>query len=159
MSAPPSLVWHYRTKGVEVPKESRSAAEILNANSIAAENGCWEWTLALDKDGYGIAWHLGRKTTAHRVAFFAKEGRYPTYPNIVLHTCDNAKCCNPEHLYEGTQKDNMRDRLARGRWRGGRPVQSKCNRGHVYGQESFNSRGHHICHICKSERKRVKNAQ
>ena len=49
---------------------------------------------------------------AHTVAFFLEHGRWP---ERLRHTCDNTLCCNPAHLIEGSQQDNMDDKVARGR--------------------------------------------
>lgn len=53
-----------------------------------------------------------RKTTLHRKVFFERHGYLP---EIVRHTCDNARCVNPDHLIGGTQVDNVRDMYERGR--------------------------------------------
>jgi hypothetical protein len=71
----------------------------------------------VDKDGYGWFWLARRAQKAHRVAFFLANGRWPT-PNC-LHSCDNPPCCEPAHLFEGTDAVNMADRDAKGRQRSG----------------------------------------
>jgi hypothetical protein len=77
------------------------------------ENGCWNWTASVRKDGYGQFQLHGAPKSAHRVAWFFKHGRWPN--DLLLHSCDNPRCVNPSHLREGTHQDNMRDRSARGR--------------------------------------------
>jgi len=76
---------------------------------------CWEWQAATHKSGYGKVWWPGHKYAiqAHRVAFFLAHGYFPKA--MVRHTCDNRPCCNPAHLVEGTQLDNMRDAAKRDR--------------------------------------------
>lgn len=89
--------------------------------------GCWEWQASTRKDGYGQIWHGGSLLSAHRVAYETYHG--PLGPGLVLrHTCDNPRCCNPQHLLAGTQEANMRDMTSRGRdrFRGSR---SKSGRG------------------------------
>lgn len=76
-----------------------------------AENGCWEWTGTRDKAGYG---RFG-KTSAHRASYATFVG--PIGALHVLHRCDNPPCCNPRHLFLGTQTDNMMDKSAKGRVR------------------------------------------
>jgi predicted XRE-type DNA-binding protein len=69
---------------------------------------CWNWSLSHTKDGYGQL-RCGKKMVhAHRVAY---EFSYGSIPNNyqVLHRCDNPSCCNPVHLFLGTQLDNIAD--------------------------------------------------
>ena len=76
---------------------------------------CWEWTAGCCRDGYG-SFHVDmqhRGVGAHRISWILHTGRVPTLS--ILHSCDNPKCVNPEHLREGTQVENMADRTRRGR--------------------------------------------
>lgn len=77
---------------------------------------CIEWTGYVDpKHGYGIVG--GKKNQkAHRVAWEKENGAIPD-GLFILHKCDNRACVNPEHLFLGTQTDNMRDCAAKGRIR------------------------------------------
>jgi hypothetical protein len=76
---------------------------------------CHPWTATLDDDGYGRISIGNRDLRAHRVELERKLGR-PISPGLeALHTCDAPSCCNPAHLYEGSQTQNMADREARGR--------------------------------------------
>lgn len=74
---------------------------------------CWNWKGKLGPTGYGTFFHNGKYYRVHRFSFFFFNGKMPL--NNVLHRCDNPKCVNPEHLYDGDQKDNMRDMLERER--------------------------------------------
>ena len=77
--------------------------------------GCWEWTRALTKAGYGaMGLKRGVVETTHRISWRLANGTIPEGMNV-LHKCHNRKCCRPEHLYIGTQKDNVRDMLEAGR--------------------------------------------
>lgn len=69
---------------------------------------------AKDRDGYGIKWRKGRKTSAHRAAWEDANGPVPDGLDV-LHKCDNRACWNAEHLFLGTKGDNNRDRAAKGR--------------------------------------------
>lgn len=91
-----------------------SQPSIAPATGLA---GCIEWAGPRDKDGYGKTWWQGRHARAHRVAYCKHHGLNLSDidERMVLHSCDNPSCCNPEHLRPGTNSDNMRDRTARGR--------------------------------------------
>src|SRR3990167_8748892 len=76
--------------------------------------GCWLWLGYATKDGHGKFWYRAAMPTAHRVAWQLFKGPIPERM-CVLHDCDIACCVNPDHLYIGTNKDNVRDRVIRGR--------------------------------------------
>ncbi len=78
------------------------------------ENGCHEYTWGCNDEGYGNFWDEGTCKKAHRFAYEAYYGPIPKNL-LVLHTCDNPPCCNPVHLYLGTDADNTRDKILRGR--------------------------------------------
>lgn len=82
------------------------------------ENGCWEWLgTRHNKKGYGEIYHGGKTWLAHR-ASFAVWGAEPIISDLhVLHACDNPPCINPEHLFQGTNADNVADKLSKGRQR------------------------------------------
>jgi len=77
-------------------------------------NDCWEWKASVTKsNGYG-QFGIDRRTVgAHRVAYFLGTGEQPTGLHV-LHQCDNKRCCNPAHLFLGTQQDNSDDYAAKG---------------------------------------------
>lgn len=77
---------------------------------LMADNGCWVWTACRSRDGYGVM-NVG---LAHRFSWKAFRGPIPK-SMYVLHKCDNPSCVNPDHLFIGTQFDNMRDMKAKGR--------------------------------------------
>ena len=94
---------------------------------VEKTDGCWNWTGWKDEEGYG-------RFTAQRngkyVSWRSHRWMYSqTYEldalMVVRHSCDNPSCVNPEHLSVGTHADNMRDKMERGRWSGGRPKGSK----------------------------------
>jgi hypothetical protein len=78
------------------------------------KGSCWLWQGTTDKDGYGIFCFEYTIIKAHRFSYIIHKGAIPSY-SLVLHTCDIPSCCNPEHLYLGTQQDNMTDRTQRHR--------------------------------------------
>lgn len=84
-----------------------SAVAIARFPEIAGTR-CWEWVGFRDKNGYGIIRCDGLDETTHRISFFLTYGSFPT--PCGLHKCDNSPCCNPDHIFEGTQLDNIKDR-------------------------------------------------
>ena len=75
-------------------------------------DGCWEW-LGAKSNEYGIFW-LNKNQLAHRVSYELFNGPVPEGIQV-LHKCDNHSCINPNHLFLGTQKDNIQDCLKKGR--------------------------------------------
>lgn len=75
---------------------------------------CWVWTRGRHTFGHGHFYCAGKNLKAHRVAWQLTNGPIPD-GLFVLHHCDNPPCCNPAHLFLGTQLDNMRDRNRKGR--------------------------------------------
>ena len=75
---------------------------------------CWEWTGRIETTGYAyISWQ-GRPRRAHRLAYELTNGRIPD-GLVVMHRCDNKRCCNPAHLQLGTQADNIADKVSKHR--------------------------------------------
>jgi hypothetical protein len=80
---------------------------------------CWPWLAAGGRAGCGRLrignnrW--GRLVNAPRVAWFISRGEWPPENKHVCHRCDNPPCCNPAHLWLGTNSDNQRDCVTKGR--------------------------------------------
>ena len=77
---------------------------------------CWPWLGSKDKNGYGrIHVGPGRSDSALVSHVALKLAGRPVGKRKARHTCDNPPCCNPRHLRRGTQADNVRDMVRRGR--------------------------------------------
>jgi hypothetical protein len=81
------------------------------------DDDCWLWTGGVNKSGYGQVGTGRCVRYAHRVAFEIANKCSLSPSQLILHSCDTPRCCNPAHLRIGTQLDNCRDRESRGRGR------------------------------------------
>ena len=88
---------------------------------------CWLWRASIDRWGYGQFKPMAGASPlrAHRVAWEIFNGRDVPDGMSVLHSCDNPRCCNPDHLRPGTHGENMADKASRGRSGRGMPRKGK----------------------------------
>jgi hypothetical protein len=77
---------------------------------------CWLWTGAKHNFGYGCFFYEGKNLKAHQYAYIKYIGEIPE-GQLIRHKCDIPACCNPAHLEIGTQADNIRDCIERGRYK------------------------------------------
>lgn len=98
---------------------SKQIALEIKRKSVEVPSGCWEWQGALFRVGYPcVPQSYGGGRYGHRAMFAAVVAPIPA-GMYVLHSCDNRKCVNPEHLHVGTHLENIKDMHAKGRQRGG----------------------------------------
>jgi hypothetical protein len=86
-------------------------------DKTGGRDACWPWTKGTDKAGYGrvIVEYRGQNHLTHRYAWQVINGPIP--PGMhVLHRCDHPSCCNPAHLFLGTQIENNLDRDKKARF-------------------------------------------
>lgn len=81
--------------------------------NILNEDDCWEWKAGTFNSGYGSFKYKNKSIVASRMVWFLMNGEFPDL--LVCHSCDNPLCCNPNHLFLGTELDNSRDMVSKGR--------------------------------------------
>ncbi len=88
---------------------------------VDKQGACWRWLGTITAKGYGSFYAREGKYRfyrAHRYSWFLEHGEIDS-GLWVLHKCDNPWCVNPEHLWLGTNEDNMKDKIDKGRHRPG----------------------------------------
>ena len=121
------------------------------------EVGCWIWLGAL-RCGYGhISWE-NKPALVHRVMWVLTNGPIPDGMNV-CHKCDTPPCCNPTHLFLGTDQDNVHDAVRKGRH--ARMQNTHCPQGHEYTEANTryrtgsSGRRSKFCATCYRETQRI----
>jgi len=110
----------YPVLGCGGKRMKTASLRILDNVIVRPQSRCWMWTSTGKR--YGVVAPRGGHgyQLAHRFSFETFRGQIPK-GLYVLHRCDRPRCVNPNHLWLGTQADNLRDMVAKGRHRNGTP--------------------------------------
>ncbi len=98
------------------PPPSSTLKEVFDSKAVPGydSDACWSWLGSVGKEhGYAVLQFQKKQLRASRVSWFLT---HRTWPSLhVLHDCDNPRCSNPRHLFLGTDADNVRDKVQKGR--------------------------------------------
>lgn len=98
--------------------QTRKPLPVLLSRYKISASGCHEWTGTRNKQGYGVVCvAINKRPTgipAPRLQWMHCYGEIPA-GSVVMHTCDNPCCVNPDHLRLGSYSDNLNDCVAKGR--------------------------------------------
>lgn len=94
--------------------KSKAIRRFFSGIKKDSTTGCWEWSGTKNNHGYGMMGVCTDAILVHRYSWMHHYGEIPD-GLIVCHKCDNPPCANPEHLFLGTHKDNVHDKILKGR--------------------------------------------
>lgn len=136
----------------------KSLYEKFNERWIPEPNtGCWLWTHGSLVAGYGVIQDGNKSLKAHRVSYELFIGQIGK-GLFVCHKCDTPACVNPNHLWLGTCKDNLRDAVKKKRMH--EQKKTHCPNGHPYSGDNLimhyrkNKNPTRECKKCNRERQR-----
>jgi hypothetical protein len=93
-----------------------------------SDSGCWNWK-GYGTKGYGMfRVSPDCKKLSHRISFELHNQRVIVPRMFIMHSCDNRKCVNPNHLSEGTNQDNMDDKVAKNRQSKLKGIDNPCSK-------------------------------
>jgi len=114
-------------------------------------DNCWVWVGTVDNNEYGVFTIDKKKYLTHRFSLYLYKNFDLNSKNFVLHKCNNKLCVNPDHLYVGNHKDNMRDYSN---------SITHCIKGHEYTENNtYLYLGAKQCRICHRNREALRREQ
>jgi hypothetical protein len=108
----------------------------IKSRCVVTASGCWEWQgfrMPAPQLPYGTTTYRQKIWRVHRLMYLLAKGQFALELDV-LHECDNAPCCNPDHLRLGTHDENVKDCARKGRifW----AQKTHCPRGHAYDEHN-----------------------
>lgn len=132
--------------------------DLLMSKVHLAPGGCWDWTGALDRGGYGRTWSWTKVVAAHRLSYELRVGPIPVGLDLD-HLCRNRRCVNPDHLEPVTRRENV----LRGEGPSGQAARrTHCPTGHALEGDNLLPakllKGKRECRKCSNEKQNARAA-
>jgi len=127
---------------VRITAQERFWSRVDKSHGKEPQSNCWVWTGGLDAEGYGVFYIGNKRWQAHRFAWELAHGPIPCGQKI-CHRCDNPPCVREDHLFCGTQRENVLDAARKGRLKAYKKGadhhnarKSHCKNGHLFTPEN-----------------------
>ena len=125
---------------------------------VDTSGSCHLWQGGTGSRGYGKLMVCAIWYQPHRLAWIIANGEPIPAGQDIMHSCDTPLCCNPDHLSPGTRSTNMKDSVAKGRYRsyGAGLNRTHCRNGHEFNEKNTYrcKDGRRQCRICTADSQR-----